>query len=77
MMAINGRAVEVSAVGHSTDGSSGIWWTLEIKMPRETWVDMASSPLPNLSGGFSPTGRKILRFMTGAAAVEVGTRLLT
>jgi len=77
MMTINGRAVDVSAAGCNTEYSSGIWWTLGEAMPKEAWVGMASSPRPNLSGGFSPMGRKILRFMAGAAAVEVGTRLLT
>jgi hypothetical protein len=77
MMTINGRAVDVSAAGCSTEGSSGIWWMLGEAMPREAWVGMATSPRLILSGGFSPMGRKILQFMAGAAAVEVGTGLLT
>ncbi len=50
---------------------------LENTMPRETWVGVASSPRPNLSGGFSPMWRKSLRFMAGAAAIGGDTGLLT
>ena len=71
-----GQAVDVSAAGRNTECSSGIWWMLGKMMPREAWVGMASSPRPILLGGFSPTRRKILRFMAGTAAVEVGTGLL-
>jgi hypothetical protein len=43
----------------------------------EAWFPEASRPRPNLSGGFSPIGRKILWFMAGAAAVGHGTGLRT
>ncbi len=41
------------------------------------WFVLALPPRHIISGGFSSIGRKVLKVMTGAAAIGQGTRLRT
>ena len=77
MMTISERAVDLSIADSNTDNSSRTWQTLGKEIAVGVWFGVTSSPRPNVSGGFSPMGSKILRFMAGAAAVGGGTGLRT
>jgi hypothetical protein len=75
MTTINSWAVELSTSGCNAKNSLRTTHSGGNEVMMEAWFPEASLPRSNLSGGFSPIGRKILWFLAGAAAVGCATGL--
>ncbi len=77
MTTINWWVVELSIAGCNAKTSLRTSNSGGNEVMMEAWFPETSLPRSDLSGGFSPIGRKILRFMAGAAAVGCATGLRT
>jgi hypothetical protein len=77
MMTINEQVADLNVKRSNAKKSSGNGWEGCNEMLVEMGSMVSTLPRPNLSGGFSPIGRKNLRFMAGAAAVGTGIGLRT
>ncbi len=75
MMTIKVKVVELEGKSPDAKFFSGNCWEGGNKMTVGAWFVDALLPQQIMSGGFSPTGRKVLMVMTGAAAIGVSTRL--
>ena len=69
MMTINKKVVELSVESPNTKNSSGTCWEGGNERTVGACFVVIMCPRPIISGGFSPIGRKVLKVMTGAAAV--------